>query len=232
MMDAPSEAAYLLTWNPKRWSWDDLEEDANAREEGRPVEMRWSCGRNKHIEPGSRVFLLRQGLDPRGIIGSGIALSGSELHEHWDVERAEQGDQALFINVGFERLLNPEMGDEPLGLSELQRDELSEINWNTRSSGISIKSGIEELERLWSKHLRRIRPADVGTAESAMEGALSFALKRHRAREGWLRDAKIQETKQSNNGRLKCEVLRCRFDFLAFSARLVETSLTFITRSL
>jgi hypothetical protein len=177
MMEAPSEAAYLLTWNPKRWSWDDLEEDANATEEGRLVEMLWSCGRNKHIEPGSRVFLLRQGLDPRGIIGSGIALSGSEPHEHWDLERAEQGDQALFINVGFERLLNPEMGDEPLRLAEFRRDELSEINWNTQSSGIRIKSGIEELERLWKEHLRRIRPAEVGMAESAMEGALSFALR-------------------------------------------------------
>jgi 5-methylcytosine-specific restriction enzyme A len=216
MMDAPSEAAYLLTWNPKRWSWDDLEEDANATEEGRLVEMLWSCGRTKHIEPGSRVFLLRQGLDPRGIIGSGIALSEPELHEHWDVERAEQGNQALFINVGFERLLNPEKGDEPLRLAVLQRDELSETNWNTQSSGIRIKSGIEELERLWKEHLRRIRRAEEGMAESAMEGALSFAFKRHRARESWLRNAKIQEAKQSNNGRLKCEVLRCGFDFLEF----------------
>jgi len=37
---------------------------------------------------------------------------------------------------------------------------------------------------------------------------------RHRRREGALRDAKIMDGLKRGNGRLKCEVPRCGFDFI------------------
>src|SRR5438309_5219738 len=45
----------------------------------------------------------------------------------------------------------------------------------------------------------------------AIEGGLRVALARHRARERWLRDAKITRAKEAHDGRLPCEV--CGFDF-------------------
>ncbi|MDW8293534.1 MAG: hypothetical protein RML84_10625, partial [Anaerolineae bacterium] len=37
----------------------------------------WSCGVTKNIQTGDRVFLLKQGKEPRGIVGSGVVTRGS-----------------------------------------------------------------------------------------------------------------------------------------------------------
>jgi 5-methylcytosine-specific restriction enzyme A len=211
-METEHENAYLLTWNPKSWQWSELEQRVAATDDGQPVEEPWSCGRNRHVEPGSRVFLLRQGLEPKGIIGSGLTLTAPEFGKHWQPERAEQGHQALYVSVLFDRLLNPEMGDEPLPLSALRRGKLATVHWDTHASGIRIKTGVDELERLWEEHLRRVRPPEPEQGATALEGALRTALSRHRARETWLRAAKLQEV-LSTGGRLACEVGGCGFDF-------------------
>ncbi|MFF5229361.1 hypothetical protein [Dactylosporangium sp. NPDC000521] len=50
---------------------------------------RWSTGNRKTgIEPGDRVFFLRQGVEPRGIVGSGTAASRIFPDEQWDDDRA------------------------------------------------------------------------------------------------------------------------------------------------
>jgi 5-methylcytosine-specific restriction enzyme A len=118
------------------------------------------------------------------------------------------------INVSFDALLNPAAGDEPLPLSALKHGELGRVHWSTQASGIQIKFGVDELERLWADHLRVARPGGAAEPESALEGAVRLALTRHRAREAWLRDAKIQEAKSHGNGRIRCEVTGCGFDFL------------------
>jgi hypothetical protein len=57
---------YLLTWNPNSWHWDNLEVQVRATAEGRQIDDRWSCGNTKQIRVGDRLFLLRQGVEPRG----------------------------------------------------------------------------------------------------------------------------------------------------------------------
>jgi hypothetical protein len=61
----------------------------------------------------------------------------SELYfdEHWDEERADRVEQGFRVEVSSERPLNPEMGAEPLTLSELQLRELAEMNWTARRDG-------------------------------------------------------------------------------------------------
>jgi 5-methylcytosine-specific restriction enzyme A len=213
-MESESQKAYLLTWNPKTWPWENLDEAVKKIDECSRFEDFWSSGPNKSIKPASRVFLLRQGLEPRGIVGSGIALSEPYPDEHWDNERARRGEKGRYVKLAFDTLLNPEMGDEPLALSDLKRGELGRVHWNTQSSGIQIKYGVDELERLWADHLRRVRPFQVADGDGALEGALRLALTRHRTRESWLRDAKIREAKSLSDGKLSCEVLGCGFDFL------------------
>lgn len=212
-MESESRKAYLLTWNPKAWAWDDLDKALERIEETSRFEDTWSSGTNKSIEPGSRIFLLRQRKEPRGIVGSGIVLRKPFPDEHWDRARAEKGDRGLFVKVSFDSLLNPETGDEPLALSKLKGGELGRVHWGTQASGIQIKFGVDDLERLWADHLRRVRPVRAEEHECALEGALKLSLTRHRAREAWLRDAKIQEAKSSGDGRIRCEVPGCGFDF-------------------
>ena len=62
---------YLLTWNPSKWPWPELDDCIREIRATGHYRERWSCGRNRKIVEGDRVFLLRQGLEPRGIVGSG-----------------------------------------------------------------------------------------------------------------------------------------------------------------
>jgi 5-methylcytosine-specific restriction protein A len=213
-METERQKTYLLTWNPKTWPWDNLDGAVEKIDQSSRFEDAWSSGTNKSIEPGSRLFLLRQGKEPRGIVGSGIALDKPRSERHWDKARAGRGDKGLLVGVSFATLLNPGAGDDPLALSALKHGELGRVHCGTQSSGIRIKFGVDELERLWADHLRIVRPGAVAGSESALEGALRLALTRHRAREAWLRDAKIQEAKSKGDGRIRCEVSGCGFDFL------------------
>ena len=66
---------YLLTWNPARFHWESLAEEAESvRRDGYFV-GNWTCARTKSIRPGDRVFLMRQGVEPRGIVASGRVLT-------------------------------------------------------------------------------------------------------------------------------------------------------------
>jgi hypothetical protein len=51
--------AYLLTWNPEKWPWPDLNETVRRVRAGQPVDMNWSSGNTKSIPVGSRVLQLK-----------------------------------------------------------------------------------------------------------------------------------------------------------------------------
>jgi 5-methylcytosine-specific restriction protein A len=204
---------YLLTWNPHQWPWTNLEMMVELTSRGRPVDDQWSCGNTKRIRAGDRLFLMRQGEEPRGIMAAGWATSGTYEGPHWDQARRERGEKALHVNLRFERILDPEV-DEILTLNMFEGGPLSSVNWATPASGIQIKQGTDLLERLWSELVGLYGGIEVGVEEvGAVEGEIRMALCRHRARERWLRDAKIAQAKAANDGRLPCEVPGCGFDF-------------------
>ena len=180
--------------------------------EGRPVEDHWSCGNTKRIRSGDRLFLMRQGEEPRGIVAAGWATSTAYAGKQWDRERRERGDTALRVDLRFDRILNPEI-DEILPLDKLQSGPLASVNWATPASGIQIRQGADELERLWAKLVGFYESVGTGVESiGAVEREARVALTRNRARERWLRDQKIAQVKSAKNGRLPCEV--CGFDFL------------------
>jgi 5-methylcytosine-specific restriction protein A len=211
----PAEVAYdtyLLTWNPRNWPWDNLEEMVELTAQGRPVDDHWSCGNTKRIRTGDRLFLLRQGEEPRGIMAAGWATSETYEGPHWDEARRERGENALRVNLRYERILNPEV-DDILTLERLQSGPLASVNWATPASGIQIKQGIDDLERLWGELVGLYGGVQVGVEDAgALEGEPRMALCRHRARERWLREEKIAQAKAAHDRRLPCEV--CGFDFL------------------
>jgi 5-methylcytosine-specific restriction protein A len=204
---------YLLTWNPRHWPWTNLEEMVELTARGRSVDDQWSCGNTKRIRAGDRLFLMRQGEEPKGIMAAGWATSGTYEGPHWDVARRERGDKTLYVDLRFERILDPDV-DEILTLDRLQDDPLASVNWATPASGIQIKQGTDHLERLWSELVGQYGGIEVGAeVVGAVEGEMRMAVCRHRARERWLRDAKIAQAKAAHDGRLPCEVPGCGFDF-------------------
>ena len=189
---------YLLTWNPRRWHWDDLGETSAKTLAGKGVIGSWSCGNTKSISEGDRIFLMRVSEEPKGIIGSGWATTSPHLRLHWDTEKAAAGEKCLGVDGEWERLINPAV-DAPLGMRELQRGKLAGFNWTPQSSGTRIPDDIaDELEEKWSAHVGKTSTASV-TLDSelaATEGAERLALVRHRKREQSLRDAKTPQSRR------------------------------------
>lgn len=144
-------AAYLLVWNPNRWHWADLPDVVERVGRGEPLVRRWSCGANKCIAPGDRVFLIRLGRHPKGIIGSGTVVVPPYEDTHWQPEKAQLGKKTRYIEFQFDALLDPER--EPILWRERLKSEapLSKMHWDTRSSGIRIPDDIAPaLEKVWA----------------------------------------------------------------------------------
>lgn len=166
---------FLLTWNPKKWPWSTLDADYDlARKQGF-FDDRWSCGRSKRIRAGDRVFLLRQGIEPRGILASGFATSDEPFPaDHF----TQAGSVALYVMVRFDVLLHPDR--EPIfPRGRLDSDVLAAVHWDTQASGITIApDAAVELEELWHAFLieRGYSPIvladEVPAAERFWEGAL------------------------------------------------------------
>ncbi|HYO62433.1 MAG TPA: hypothetical protein VER08_02135 [Pyrinomonadaceae bacterium] len=145
---------YLLTWNPQKWRWTDLADlIGQISREGSCV-TEWSCGNNKSIAEGERLFLLRQGEEPRGIVGAGWAGSVPFEAVHWRAEKAAAGRTTMYVRVGWEVLLDPE-AESIFPREWLNEPPLSRVNWNTQISGIRIRpEAAEALEERWAAFLK------------------------------------------------------------------------------
>jgi len=138
----------LLLWNPKKWNWDDLQANADTVNKGKRFERRWSCGVTRKIEPGDRVFLMRLGLPPKGIMGSGEVISKPKESSHWDKELEAQGKTAYYINVLFDTLFQKPIINEEM----LLEYPFSSFNWFPQASARFINKDIaRELEIKWKK---------------------------------------------------------------------------------
>jgi 5-methylcytosine-specific restriction protein A len=209
--------AFLVTWNPRKWDWQELAHQVLALQRGEVVEDRWSCGNRRDISPGDRLFLLRQAVEPRGLMASGWATSSVFRAAHWDKTRAASGEMANYVRLRFDRLLDPEAG--LLRLESLRSGPTADVNWSTQSSGILLPPDA-------ARHVEAASAGHVGsTAEldeeiAALEGAQRHRLVVHRHREQVPRARKLEQALTANGGRLVCEVPGCGFDFFAVYGEL------------
>ena len=165
-------ATWLLAWNPRRWEWADLDERVQEVEARGASRERWSCGRTKKIQKGERVFLMKLGPEPRGLIGSGWTESDVRPERHWDPQRQHAGRSALYIDVCWDTL-----AVEPIiSRAQLNDPPFNGMHWDTQSSGISLPPHIAQaLETVWQTQtgLERTRlPEEVEPTEVYVEGAV------------------------------------------------------------
>jgi 5-methylcytosine-specific restriction protein A len=146
-------ATYLLTWNPERWRWDDLDKCISQLEAKGTYPGRWSCGSTKKINSGDRVFLMKLGRERlRGLIASGYARSNVFEDRHWDKSRSDLGVTALYIDITYDELLNP---TDAFPLERLNHN-YKKMNWTPQGSGITIPDEITvQLERDWKQHCKQ-----------------------------------------------------------------------------
>ena len=128
---------YLFTWNPRRSPEPEMPILANETAAGKIVRGRWSCGNTKSILKGDRVFLIRLGVEPKGIVGSGWVFKPPFKDTHWDLEKARRGLKGLFVICDWERIIDMQI-DSPLLLKQLPKWNSGNRNRTPQSSGFQI----------------------------------------------------------------------------------------------
>ena len=141
-------ATYVYAWNPRLWGWPELLRERRRIATRGHVDVEWACGRSRAIEPGSRAFFVRLGVPPKGLIGSGHALTAPSSDTHWIAEKAARGATTHYLKLRLEVL-----SDVPLiGLDELSRPPFKRFRWAVRQSGTRMPSSIADaLEPWWEE---------------------------------------------------------------------------------
>lgn len=147
---------YLFTWNPSRWDWYYLQDSIAEVKKNGYCSERWSCGVTRRIQPGDRAFLIKLGEKPRGILASGWVTRKVYEDKHWDREKSNKGQLALYVDVDWDTLLDPSVEIFP---RELFNNRIySKMHWDAQASGVKIPDDVaEQLEKDWAKFLNRPR---------------------------------------------------------------------------
>lgn len=138
-------ATYLLAWNPKRWTWEDLDEEIEQVSIVGYADSTWSTGNRKHLPVGSRFFLIRLGSEPKGIMASGVTVSEPYSDRTWDSEKTAEAE-ALYADIRFDFLSR----DVLVTWKELIKPPFSAFNWGVQASGLTIPDKLAgALEQIW-----------------------------------------------------------------------------------
>ena len=142
------QQAWLLTWHPNSWKWQDYDQAVTQTHSGHPYNCRWSCT-NTHVKPGDRIYLSIVGMkDQNGIVASGVAVSECFTDSHWDPARAATGNKARFIRVDFDRINDFRQGN--VLTQAALKAKFPEQQWSPMASGIAVSGEyIDALEDEW-----------------------------------------------------------------------------------
>ncbi|MGI2107482.1 McrB family protein [Shewanella frigidimarina] len=135
--------AWLLSWNPKHFSDGGDGSDSYQLELNPGDKHRWTSS-SKQPQLGDRIFLIRLGIEPKGIIASGDISRTSFEDEDW----RDSSKNRNYIEFEVEEH-RPDLARGLLKQSELI-SLFPQQQWSPQSSGIEINPLIaEELEKLW-----------------------------------------------------------------------------------
>ena len=139
--------AYLFGWNPIKFAWEDIDKDIKHIAATGKFEDNWSVVSHKTIQPGDRAYIVRVGVEPKGIFASGIIVSDPYV-------AFSKGRHYYRVTIALYILLNPDK--EPvLTLDILKTGNLATQTWTPQASGISIRPElVDELEGVWQDFLQ------------------------------------------------------------------------------
>jgi 5-methylcytosine-specific restriction protein A len=143
-------ATYLFAWNPSLWTWPRLAADVRRVRRRGHVDAEWNAGRTRAIEVGSRAFLVRVGVEPKGIFGAGYTLSEPVAAPHWWPERAARGMMTQRLKLRIDALFEL----PPVTYADLAPPPFGRFRWGVRASGVRVPSALaDRLEELWEARI-------------------------------------------------------------------------------
>lgn len=141
---------WLFSWNQDNWKWDNLISDIATTATGKTVIHRWSCA-NSNIKPGDRAWMIRLGVEPKGIMATGNVVSEPYSEKHWDKVKADQGEACTYVDIEFTQIIDI-FKDAYISVDDLALIKIDKQTWLPQQSGIEIKkrsAGL--LEKLWNR---------------------------------------------------------------------------------
>lgn len=140
---------WLLTWNLENWDWENYKEICENTSDNNTYEEMWTCYSQKP-KIGDDVFLMKVGKEPRGIIAHGYVSKEAYEGDHFDPDKAKNGEKIRRINVKFDKILD--YNSEQILNQKVLVDKLSNQEWSPRQSGIKIESSVlPELKNMWDE---------------------------------------------------------------------------------
>jgi 5-methylcytosine-specific restriction enzyme A len=144
-------ATYLFAWNPSLWRWPELPDDIRRLKRRGHVDIEWNAGRVRNVEIGSRAFLVRVGVPPKGLFGAGYTLTATSPEPHWQPAKAAAGSIVQRLTLRLEALRPL----PPVTYDDLAVPPFARFRWGVRSSGVHVPSALADaLEELWEARCR------------------------------------------------------------------------------
>jgi 5-methylcytosine-specific restriction protein A len=140
--------AYLLTYNPKIWQWNNIGYDIGLLKNDGFVDVNWDCSSKKPKE-NDLFFIIALGESiQKGLFCSGYV---KELYENVPsnvnkkrITNNLNGNITILINPDKEKILDV----------NILKEKFPKVRWYTQNSGIEIKEEyINELNNLWNLFL-------------------------------------------------------------------------------
>src|SRR5690606_27182573 len=172
-------AAYLFNWDPTRWDWRNIGEQAEQLGRGAAVQRQWSCGSNRRIFNGDVAYFIRQGREPRGIFARGEIVRGSYEAANVDVQDANRGRNTLVVDVRFTALENA-VNRVVIPRAALKGGVLGKFVWDIRESGVKIPDEVATaLEEAWNTATGQPKKAATSAKQTGDAVAAEPAAEKH-----------------------------------------------------
>ena len=137
---------HLFAWNPKLWDWPELAADIRRLGRRGYLDTEWSAGRSRNLEPGSRAFLVRLGVPPKGIFGAGTVMTAPVERKHWRADKAALGRTTQYVMLRLDSLF----ASPPVTFDDFGKPPFARFRWSVRQSGVRVPGSLAEaLESLW-----------------------------------------------------------------------------------
>lgn len=146
----PSASTWLMAWNPDNWEWASFQDDRLRVARNENITLRWRTA-SKQLKEGDTAYIVRLGQKPKGLIARGTVTSEPYEDDHYNPNKAEQGERALYVDLTLTDLRDPK-AEAYISLTDLEAGTTDGQNWTPQGSGIEVKSRSAKLVAgLWNK---------------------------------------------------------------------------------